>query len=204
MIDKKYEVSAEIAGPSAIFTRPDSGSSFVSYPAPTFSAVLAMFSSVARLNTAYIKPTKIHICRPIVFRKYTTNYNGVLRKESSIKEGNPYQLPATVLSNVVYQIFGVATEISPSPGSFNHLHYLQEKFNRRLKRGVLFSTPVLGWNEFTPDYFGPLRSESKPEESIDVEIPSMLYTVYDQPLNGKYHPVFVQNVHIVNGVLNYA
>ncbi|MDD3586108.1 MAG: type I-E CRISPR-associated protein Cas5/CasD [Thermoguttaceae bacterium] len=204
MIDKIYEVSAEIAGPTAIFTRPDSGSSFVSYPAPTFSAVTAMFSSVARLNTAYIKPTRVHICRPVVFCKYTTNYHGVLRNELSIKQGNPYQFPATVLSNVVYQLFGVVTEISPPPEPFNHLHYLQDKFNRRLKKGILFSTPVLGWREFVPDYFGPLRAESKPDESTNLEIPSMLYTVYDQPLNGKYSPAFVQNVEIVKGVLNYA
>ena len=204
MVDKIYEVSAEIAGPTAIFTRPDSGSSFVSYSAPTFSAVTAMFSCVARLNTAYIKPTRVHICQPVVFRKYTTNYNGVLRKDKSIKEGNPYQLPATVLSNVVYQVFGVVTEISRPPGAFNHLHYLQDKFNRRLKKGTLFSTPVLGWSEFVPDYFGPLRPESKPDESINIEIPSMLYTVYDQPIDGKYSPVFVQNVQIVKGVLIYA
>lgn len=32
----KYPVSFEIAGPVAIFTRPDSGSGFVSYPAQPF------------------------------------------------------------------------------------------------------------------------------------------------------------------------
>ncbi len=123
MIDKIYEVSAEIAGPTAIFTRPDSGSSFVSYPAPTFSAVTAMFSSVVRLNTAYIKPTRVHICRPVVFCKYTANYHnyhGVLRKDLSIKQGNPYQFPATVLLNVVYQLFGVVTEMSPPPNKYRN------------------------------------------------------------------------------------
>lgn len=37
-MENKYEVLLEIAGPAAMFTRPDSGAAQVSYPAPTFSA----------------------------------------------------------------------------------------------------------------------------------------------------------------------
>lgn len=43
---KKYEVAMEIAGNTAIWTRPDSGDSPVSYPAPTYSAVKGIFESV--------------------------------------------------------------------------------------------------------------------------------------------------------------
>ncbi|MDO4574957.1 MAG: CRISPR-associated protein Cas5 [Planctomycetia bacterium] len=203
-VNKKYGVSFEISGPMAMFTRPDTGSSFVSYPAPTWSGCKAMFECVARLKTAYIHPVKVNICRPLVYQHYTTNYNGPLRKGESIRKGNPYQLATIVLVNVCYQVFGEVRELAPLPEPFNHLHYLQDKFNRRLKKGMLFSTPCLGWSEFLPDYFGPLREGTKVEESVNLEIPSMLFSVFDQPEDGEYAPIFMRNVRIEKGVLRYA
>lgn len=211
---KTYPVSVEISGPVAMFTRPDTGSSFVSYPAPTFSACTAIFASVARLETAYIKPTKVNICRPVIYHRYYTNYNGPLRKDISVKKGNPYQYPLIVLTNVCYQIFGEAqnvprdqlrsSEYDDYLNTHNNRHHIQELFNRRLKQGRLFSTPFLGQKEFVPDYFGPIRSENKPLEEINETIPSMLFTVFDRIVNGDYHPVFRQNVKIEKGVLDYA
>lgn len=43
---KLYQVSMEIAGNTALWTRPDSGDSPCSYPAPTYSAVRSLFESV--------------------------------------------------------------------------------------------------------------------------------------------------------------
>ncbi len=45
---KPYPVQLEISGPTALWTRPDTGSSPVSYVAPTFSAVKGIFESVLR------------------------------------------------------------------------------------------------------------------------------------------------------------
>ena len=61
-----YEVQFEIAGPAAMFTRPDTGATPVSYPAPTYSAAKGMFESIARINSAYIKPTKSRFARLFV------------------------------------------------------------------------------------------------------------------------------------------
>lgn len=36
---KPYPIQMEIAGPTAMWTRPDTGDCPVSYPAPTYSAV---------------------------------------------------------------------------------------------------------------------------------------------------------------------
>ena len=41
-----YSIEMEIAGDTAMWTRPDTGDSPVSYPAPTYSAVKAIFESV--------------------------------------------------------------------------------------------------------------------------------------------------------------
>ena len=63
----KYAVGMEIAGPAAMFTRPDTGGSFVSYPAPTYSAAKGIFESIARLRSAFIRPVRVEICRPIQY-----------------------------------------------------------------------------------------------------------------------------------------
>ena len=75
---------------------------------------------------------------------------------------------------------------------------------RRLAYGKLHSTPFLGWKEFVPTYFGPIRSDTVADTSINLAIQSMLVTMYDKPTDGKISPEFVQNVTIENGVLHYA
>jgi len=196
---RKYQVEFEVQGYAAMFTRPDTGAAPVSYPAPTFSAVKGMFESVARIKSAYIKPLRVEICTPIIYHRYHNNYHGPLRKAGK----SNFQLTATILSDVCYKIFGVVEEIEKAPYANNHLHALQEMFNRRLKQGSFYYTPCLGWKEFVPFYFGPLRNSTQVDKSLNLVIPSMLYSMFDAPENGKVKPLFKQNVEIVEGVLNY-
>ncbi len=167
-----YNVEFEVQGLAAMFTRPDTGSAPVSYPAPTFSALKGMFESVARIKSAYIKPTKIEICSPIIYKRYFNNYGGPLRKKGT----NNFQLTATILSNVCYKVYGTVEEIYKAPYGNNHLHALQEIFIRRLKQGSFRYTPCLGWKEFVPSYFGPLRDSTSTDKTINLVIVSMLYT----------------------------
>lgn len=199
---REYPVSFEIEGPAAIFTRPDSGSSFVSYPAPTYSALRGMFDCVAYWKTACIKPTRVEICKPIQFQRYATNYGGPLRKSNQIAKGSSYQLFATILIDVCYKVHGIASESASAPDKNNQRHALQEFFDRRLKQGRFFRTPCLGWSEFTPNYFGPLRSSTKRLEDIELSVPSMLQTVFDS--TNQYNPRFAQEVKIEKGVLIFA
>lgn len=201
---RNYEVSFEISGPAAIFTRPDSGAGFVSYPAPTYSALKGMFDCVAHWRTAYLKPTRVEVCNAIQFQRYATNYGGPLRKRSQVAGESSYQLFATILIDVCYKVHGVVEESSPSPGDHNHLHALQERFARRLERGQLYRMPCLGWAEFVPHYFGPLRPATSPCESLSLTIPSMLRRVFDRDSSGRYGPTFDQNVRIEKGVLSFA
>ena len=50
---KKYEISCEISGPTAMWTRPDPGDVPVSYPAPTCGAVKGIFESVCWLKSDF-------------------------------------------------------------------------------------------------------------------------------------------------------
>ena len=197
-----YPVSFEIAGPAAMFARPDTGSTPVSYPAPTFSAAKGMFETVARRPGAYIRPTRVEICRPIRYDRYTTNYGGPLRKPGQFKAGNNYQLIATILADVCFRVHGVV-EALPGGHTLNEAHALQEIFTRRLARGQSLSTPCLGWSEFAPTYFGPLRDDSSPLPEIQLEIESMLFSVFDKPADGRVAPTFRRDVRVRGGVLSY-
>lgn len=199
-----YGVALEIAGPAAMFTRPDTGGSFVSYPAPTYSAAKGVFESIARLKSAIIRPTKVEICRPVQYQRYATNYGGPLRKGNQFAKGASYQLIAVILVDVCYRIHGVVEEVTLAPTTTNHLHALQEMFERRLRNGQCYSVPCLGWKEFTPSYVGPFRKETAVDESVTIDVPSMLHSVFDKAVNGKWRPRYAQNARIEKGVLHYA
>jgi CRISPR-associated protein Cas5d len=77
-------------------------------------------------------------------------------------------------------------------------------FYRRLQKGQCFRPVCLGWSEFLASYWGPLREWTKVQSSINVTIPSMLYSVFDRPVAGRVAPRFVQHVEIKNGVLEFA
>lgn len=219
---KTYPVEFEIAGPAAMFARPDTGSAPVSYPVPTWSACKAIFESVARgffgkgnPPAAFFCPTEVEIWRPIQFEKYVFNYRGPLRKPSEIDPdnggGNSYQLPATILVDVCYRVRGECISIPPKKlVPVNAAHALQEMFNRRLKHGYSKYAPCLGWKEFLPTYIGEFRQDiggivELPEKQTDIDllIPGFLHSMWDAPVNGTYRPAF-REVRIEKGVLKFS
>jgi CRISPR-associated protein Cas5d len=214
----QYTVQLEIAGPLAMFSRPDTGGTPTSFPAPTWSASKGLFESIAFFSdgAAYICPTHVEICRRIgdpggriQFQRYTTNYGGPLRKASlfgkgSAAGGSSMQLFATVLGNVCYRLHGVV--VGPRHRStINARHYLKDLFDRRLRRGQCFRTPCLGWSEFTCSYWGPFRKRvMEIDDALTLEVPSMLATVWNRATQGAYSPAYRQGVRINRGVLEYS
>lgn len=209
---KAYPISLEISGATAMWTRPDTGDSPVSYPLPTWSAAKGIFESIVRLETVEIVPAMVEICAPIIYHGYVTNYGGPLRKSAIMPYGS-YQLLATVLINVCYRLYA---EIKPAEHNrplsarasrqkskgFNDRHACQDMFNRRLKQGQCHDIPFLGWREFTPDYFGHFRDQTKVDENVNMTLPSLLFSVFD--LSGTKKPVFKQDVKIRSGRLEYV
>jgi CRISPR-associated protein Cas5d len=211
---QQYEVSMEIAGPAAMFTRPDTGAAPVSYPVPTFSAAKGMFEAVLRKPHLYVNPIRIEICKPIRYERYVTNYGGPLRKQDQIKKNNNYQLIATILVDVCYRIYGEikmkqmstrgkdrTTQLRPRRGRDWRPRF-KELFEQRLASGQTFYTPCLGWKEFVPSYVGPFQKGTKREESVDdIAIPSFLRSMWD---HRTLKPEFVQDWKIVKGVMSYV
>ena len=206
-------ISLEISGSTAMWTRPDTGDSPVSYPVPTYSAAKGIFESIVRIETVEIVPTKVEICAPIVYHNYSTNYGGPLRKSPIMATRDSYQLLATVLINVCYRLYAELrsardnhplsekAQLRASMGC-NALHACQDIFNRRLERGQWHDIPFLGWREFIPDYIGPFRETTRVAERIDLVLPSFLHSVFEPSGNKK--PVYKSDVHIRNGRLNYV
>jgi CRISPR-associated protein Cas5d len=209
---KKYEIALEIAGATAMWTRPDTGDCPVSYPIPTYSAAKGIFESIIRFETVDIVPSIVEICSPIVYHNYVTNYGGPLRKSAIMPNGS-YQLLATVLINVCYRLYA---EIKPTKHKpllsekalqqknkgFNDRHACQEIFNRRLKQGQCHDVPFLGWREFALDYYGPFRDTTKVEGSVNLTLPSLLHSVFEP--SGYKNPKYKQDKKIENGGLVYA
>ena len=206
-------IALEVAGPFAMFALPDTGSTPISYPVPTYGAARGMFEAVLRWPSVYIKPERIEICQPIRFERFVTNYGGPLRKPAQISNNNNYQLIATVLVDVHYRLFALVhakrsshgrndPRLKKRSGQRRREQALEfsEEFKRRLDCGQTFYTPCLGWKEFVPSYFGPLRSGSKRDESVDLVIPSLLKSVWE---NGTVCPSFGQDWRIKQGVMSY-
>ena len=212
---KTYSVQMEVSGATAMWTRPDTGATPISYPVPPWSAAKGLFESVSRLKNAVIIPTAVEICAPINFHDYTTNYGGPLRKDESIRKGNLFQHKATVLINVCYRLYARIENFKYIPKTLkeagqlaevNSCHYGQERFNRRLIRGQFHDTPCLGWREFVPQYIGKFRDDTEVQTSINESLPSFLYSVYDQ-VTGVCSPQYVQSEQgrrIEKGRLEYA
>lgn len=209
----EYSVSLEVSGPAAMFARPDTGATPISYPAPTWSAAKGMFDAVLWRPHVHVHPTLVEICRPIRFERYVTNYGGPLRKQDQIKNNNNYQLMATILVDVCYRIHGEVQMKQMSTRGIGRTPLrrrsgqdwcpeFKKRFNERLECGQTFYTPCLGWKEFVPCYFGPLRKGTRREPSVDdIIIPSFLSTMWE---HRHLKPKYVQDWRIVKGVMSYS
>ena len=215
-MDKTYSIHLEISGPSAMWTRPDTGDAPVSYPAPTYSAVKGIFESILWIQSIDVTPTKVELCSPVTYHTYTTNYGGPLRKSKLMNNGSSFQLLATVLINVCYRLYAEVqlsrepdTKLSAKTKAWmrsiaSPQHAYQEIFVRRLSRGQNHMIPCLGWREFVPDYLGAFRENTRVCTDINANIPSMLYQSFSEGLSSKFSPSFRHDLRIKNGALNYA
>lgn len=208
----RYPVQLEVAGPLAMFARPDTGITPTSYPVPTWSACKGIFEAIAMLGrgNAWICPIMVEICKrrgapggTVRFQRYTTNYGGPLRKSNLVRESTGMQVFATVLVDVCYRLHGEVQGEPPQHG-VNPAHHLAELFKRRLKQGRCFRTPCLGWSEFACSYWGPFRDDYEVDTELDLFIPSMLRRVWSSPHAGSYAPRYDYDVRVERGVLRYA
>lgn len=200
-MSRRDEVCLEVTGPFAMFARPDTGSTPVSYPVPTYSAAKGMFDAILRRGNIFVSPTRVEVCKPVRYERFITNYGGPLRKPDQIKDDNNYQLMATILVDVHYRVFAQVKEKKRyGRRKMNYAEEFANEFRRRLENGQTFYTPCLGWKEFVPAYFGPLKPDTRPDGNVNEFIPSLLHQMWERK---QIKPRFVQDWEIVNGVMSY-
>lgn len=213
MNSKTYGICLEIAGSTAIWTRPDTGDSPGTYPAPTRSAAKGIFEAILWNPAVEIVPSKVEICAPLVYHHYATNYGGPLRKSGQIKDDNNYQMFATVLVNVRYRLYAELHLASRAdyPPKIRHwlertrspCHAFKDIFERRLKRGQCHYVPSLGWREFVPIYVGEPQ-DTPTQTDINLSLPSMPDQVFNKPAYGEHALTYAQGLVIEAGILHYG
>ena len=208
---RSYDVVMEVAGPIALFARPDTGGAPTSYPVPTRSAAKGMFEAIVAHNRAgaWIEPSRVELCRragspggAVRFETYVSNYGGPLRKTASINDDNNMQLHATVLVDVCFRLHGTVRGDRQRGG--NPRHQLHDMFTRRLAKGQCRHAPALGWREFTCDYWGPPRDGWEIDDAAYFEVPSMLESMWSAPIEGLLESSFRQSVKLERGMLHYG
>jgi len=220
MLNKiKYPIAMEITGKFACFNDPLGGSDGLTYFVPTWSASIGIFQSILFMKTVEICPTVVKICSPVQLINLTSNYNGSKRKSDLITKDCACQRCQQMMVDVCFQIFGnvcntnvnrIDKYLSANAKKYvnkgiNNAHSYQEQFFRRLKRGQNHRRPNLGRSELLADYFGPIRSETQVNQTINITYDTMLYSCFDQPTFGsQVKPVFKQDVSIVKGALHYV
>jgi len=215
---KTYQIEFEIQGKQAMFARPDTGSSGQSYIIPPWSAAKGMIETIAGfMPTVFVIPYKVEICSPIVFNKYSFNYNGHLSDETNIINGNPQQIHFYVLENMCYRIYAYVVSANHKyiPEKYIHLleknsnpaHAYQDIFYRRLNSERNIYTACLGQKDFVADYVGRFRETTKVQEDINMVYESLLFSSFDK-INfgrfGKEVALFIQNAKIEKGVHIYV
>lgn len=201
-------VSLEIEGPFAMFTRPDTGSTPISYPMPTYPAAKGIFEAVARFQSAYFHPVCVEICRPVQHERFATNYGGPGRNPANRCS---HQVRAEILVDVCYRIHAEvrakrsargrgSPQLRRRRGAVDHILRLAQIFEERLRAGQTFYTPCLGWKEFAPSYFGPLRDGTKADPSVNLTIESLLLSMWE---HHELKPTFGRDWRIVGGMMSY-
>ena len=190
-------VKLEMEADFGCFTDPLSGASFRTYPFPTFSALKQIAYAIADAHNAYAKPMLLRICSPLKFANYTFTYAGAYRKQG--RAG--FVGHSTVLVNPRYQVLYEVVSRNEDGGSPKAVGVLRQLLEYNITEGRCKRTPFMGRGEFVMKYVGPWR-DAEPE-NINVAVPRMLRSVFEERFNGEFAPVFT-DVKCERGVVHYA
>jgi hypothetical protein len=78
---------------------------------------------------------------------------------------------------------------------------LRQLLEYNITEGRCKRTPFMGRGEFVMKYVGPWR-DAEPE-NINITVPRMLRSVFEERFNGEFAPVFA-DVKCEHGVVHYA
>ena len=179
------EITIEVWGDFACFSRPESKVERLTYPVITPSAARGILSAVySKPAEFYWQVHRIEVLKPIRYMSFKRNEvinSKIGRKpkpilvEDTKESGAEHrtQRQTVVLKDVRYRI---TADIIPRKKFKGTVNQLYEQALRRINSGKCFFQPSLGMREFVCYYSG--ASNMKPI-SEDMDIGIMLYDVFD-------------------------
>lgn len=170
------EISVEVWGDFACFSRPESKVERLSYPVITPSAARGVLSAIySKPIEFYWQVTKIEVLSPIRFMGFKRNEVKSRQNEnkSIFVDEERTQRQSMVLKDVRYRI---SAQIRLQPGYKGTVKQLYEQARRRIESGKCYFQPSFGLREFVC-YFD-IPSDKEPiKDSQDLGL--MLYDVFD-------------------------
>ena len=191
------EISLEVWGDFACFSRPECKVERLSYPVITPSAARGILSAIySKPVEFYWQVKRIEVLSPIKYMSFKRNevvnskisdrMNIIFVDETQLKERGKngakdkkvgaehrVQRQSVVLKDVRYRI---TAEIVKRPDFSGTLEQLYAQALNRIEKGKCFFQPSLGLREFAC-YFGPSGDSAPIEDSCDLGY--MLYDVFD-------------------------
>ena len=198
------EITMEVWGDFACFSRPESKVERLTYPVMTPSAARGILSAVySKPVEFYWQVRRIEVLNPIKYMSFKRNevINSKIGRKPSpmLVEDDRTQRQTVILKDVRYRI---TAEIIPRKDFRGTANQLYEQALRRIRNGKCFFQPSLGMREFVC-YFSEPTDAAPVNENIDIGI--MLYDVFDlhkYEVTPKAEP-FVSLFHaeLKNGIL---
>lgn len=174
------EISMEVWGDFACFTRPESKVERLTYPVMTPSVARGILSAVySKPVELYWQVVRIEVLKPIRYLSFKRNevINSKIGRNPSpmlVEDNkNRTQRQTVVLKDVRYRITARIVPRKEFKGTVNQLY---EQAKRRIKGGKCFFQPSLGMREFVCYFSEP--TDLQPIES-DADLGIMLYDVFD-------------------------
>ena len=198
------EITMEVWGDFACFSRPESKVERLTYPVMTPSAARGILSAVySKPVEFYWQVRRIEVLKPIKYMSFKRNevINSKIGRKLGpmLVEDDRTQRQTVILKDVRYRI---TAEIIPQKNFKGTVNQLYEQALRRIKNGKCFFQPSFGMREFVC-YFCEPTDAAPVNENIDLGI--MLYDVFDlhkYEVTPKAEP-FVSLFHaeLKNGIL---
>lgn len=170
------EISLEVWGDFACFSRPECKVERLSYPVITPSAARGILSAIySKPVEFYWQVKRIEVLSPIKYMSFKRNEvkSRQSGKNPVFVEDDRTQRQCVVLKDVRYRI---TAEIVKRPDFSGTLEQLYAQALNRIEKGKCFFQPSLGLREFVC-YFGPSGDSAPIEDSCDLGY--MLYDVFD-------------------------
>ena len=198
------EITMEVWGDFACFTRPESKVERLTYPVMTPSAARGILSAVySKPVEFYWQVNRIEVLNPIKYMSFKRNevINSKIGKKNKpmLVEEDRTQRQTVVLKDVRYRI---TAEIVPRKDFKGTVNQLYKQARRHIKNGKCFFQPSFGMREFVC-YFGEPSNTVPVNDSMDLGL--MLYDVFDlhkYKVTAKAEPfVSLFNAKLENGIL---